>query len=73
MIQPMSVIGVSCSHAFKSQTHRNRKMVVAKCWGMEEIQKIWSKGANFQLQEGLSSEDLKYSTDNGILLYTLKL
>lgn len=58
---------------FKSQTHRNSKMVVAKCWGMGEIQKIWSKGANFQLQEELSSEDLKYGTDNGIILYTLKL
>ena len=36
---------------------------------MGEIQKIGSKGENFQLQEELSSEDLKYGTDNGIIYF----
>ena len=55
-----------------------RLIEIVKWWlpstgEMGEIQKIGSKGANFQLQEELSSEDLKYGTDNGIILYTLKL
>ena len=48
--------------------------MVAKGWSMGEI-RCWSKGKNFQLEDGLNSVNLKYSmvtTVNNTVLYTWK-
>ena len=71
MTQPMSVGGVSCTHVFKNQAHRNREQN-GGCQGLgdggngERLVK-WYK---FSVTRGISSEDLKYSIVNGTVLYT---
>ena len=52
MTQPMSVGGVSCTHVFKNQAHRNREQNGGcQGLGMGEMGRGWSNGTSFQLQE----------------------